>query len=71
MYRLNTVVLHLPPLRERPEDVAPLAAHFLARYAARYGKRAAAFEPAALSALPRTAGPATCASSRTASSARC
>jgi DNA-binding NtrC family response regulator len=51
LYRLNTVVLHLPPLRERPEDVAPLAAHFLARYAARYGKRAAAFDTAAVSAL--------------------
>jgi DNA-binding NtrC family response regulator len=51
LYRLNTVVLHLPPLRERPEDIAPLAAHFLARYAARYGKRAARFDPAALSAL--------------------
>lgn len=50
-YRLNTVVLHLPPLRERPEDVAPLAAHFLVRYATRYGKRVAAFDPAALSAL--------------------
>jgi DNA-binding NtrC family response regulator len=51
LYRLNTVVLHLPPLRERPEDVGPLAAHFLARYAARYGKRAAAFDRAAMSAL--------------------
>ncbi|MGH9330833.1 MAG: sigma-54-dependent transcriptional regulator [Vicinamibacterales bacterium] len=51
LYRLNTVVLHLPPLRERPEDVAPLAAHFLVRYAARYGKRVASFEPAALSTL--------------------
>jgi DNA-binding NtrC family response regulator len=51
LYRLNTVVLHLPPLRERPEDVAPLAAHFLARYTARYGKRLAGFEPAALAAM--------------------
>jgi len=51
LYRLNTVVLHLPPLRERPEDVAPLAAHFLARYAARYGKRATTFDRAALLAL--------------------
>jgi DNA-binding NtrC family response regulator len=30
LYRLNTVVIHLPPLRERPEDIEPLARHFLA-----------------------------------------
>jgi DNA-binding NtrC family response regulator len=39
LYRLNTVEIHLPPLRERPDDLAPLAAHFLARHASRYGKR--------------------------------
>jgi DNA-binding NtrC family response regulator len=37
-YRLNTVEIPLSPLRERKEDVEPLAAHFLARYAARYQK---------------------------------
>ena len=57
LYRLNTVVLHLPPLRERPEDVAPLAAHFLARYTARYGKRLAGFAPAALAAMRAHAWP--------------
>jgi DNA-binding NtrC family response regulator len=51
LYRLNTVVLHLQPLRERAEDIRPLAAHFLARYAARYGKRVSDFENAAVSAL--------------------
>ena len=38
LYRLNTVVIQLPPLRERREDIEPLAAHFLAHYAARYRK---------------------------------
>jgi DNA-binding NtrC family response regulator len=57
LYRLNTVVLHLPPLRERPEDIRPLAAHFLARYASRYGKRVADFDPAAMSVLEAHAWP--------------
>jgi DNA-binding NtrC family response regulator len=43
LYRLNTVVIHLPPLRNRPEDIEPLAAHFLAHYAARYRKRLTGF----------------------------
>ncbi|HEX4065012.1 MAG TPA: sigma-54 dependent transcriptional regulator [Acidobacteriaceae bacterium] len=38
LFRLNTVEIHLPPLRERREDIPPLAAHFLARYAQRYRK---------------------------------
>ena len=72
LYRLNTVVIHLPPLRERREDIEPLAAHFLAHYAARYRKPLAGFDDAApRRRWPRTAGPATCASWRTASSGRC
>jgi DNA-binding NtrC family response regulator len=51
LYRLNTVVIHLPPLRDRPEDIEPLAVHFLAYYAARYRKPLAGFEPAATAAL--------------------
>jgi DNA-binding NtrC family response regulator len=51
LYRLNTVVIDLPPLRDRPEDIEPLAAHFLAHYAARYRKPLAGFEPAATAAL--------------------
>src|SRR3954471_15130269 len=51
LYRLNTVVIHLPPLRDRREDIAPLAAHFLGHYSARYRKRVEVFTPAAIDAL--------------------
>ena len=37
-YRLSVIHLHLPPLRERPEDILPIAAHFLKRYTAEHGK---------------------------------
>src|ERR1700710_2904758 len=38
LFRLNTVEIHLPPLRERREDIPALAAHFLREYALRYRK---------------------------------
>jgi transcriptional regulator with PAS, ATPase and Fis domain len=41
------VVIHLPPLRERREDIEPLAAHFLAHYAGRYRKPLAGFDETA------------------------
>jgi two-component system response regulator AtoC len=37
-YRLNVITLRLPALRERKEDICPLARHFLRRYAGKYGK---------------------------------
>ncbi len=37
LYRLKVVALHIPSLRERPEDVPVLAAHFLDEYASRFG----------------------------------
>jgi DNA-binding NtrC family response regulator len=51
LYRLNTVVIHLPPLRERPEDLEPLSNHFLAYYATRYRKPITGFDDAARKAL--------------------
>lgn len=37
-YRINTIALHLPPLRERTQDIEPLAQMFLRRYASAYGR---------------------------------
>jgi DNA-binding NtrC family response regulator len=48
LFRLNTVEISLPPLRERREDIPALAGHFLARYAARYRRPVQGLEPAAL-----------------------
>jgi two-component system response regulator HydG len=36
-YRLNVVTVHVPPLRDRPEDILPLAEHFAHRFGERYG----------------------------------
>src|SRR5277367_1736862 len=48
LFRLNTVEINLPPLRERREDIPALAAHFLSRYAARYRRPIQGLEPSAL-----------------------
>jgi len=57
LFRLNTIEVHLPPLRERREDIARLAAHFLGVHAQRYRKPISAFEPAALTLLHEHAWP--------------
>jgi DNA-binding NtrC family response regulator len=51
LFRLNTIEIQLPPLRDRREDVPLLAAHFLRRYAARYRKPLEHFHPDAMRAL--------------------
>lgn len=38
LYRINTVEIQLPPLRERPEDIEPIARHFLKMYGKKYRK---------------------------------
>jgi DNA-binding NtrC family response regulator len=50
-YRLQTVELTIPPLRERRDDILPLAAHFLERHAARYRKAVPALSDEARRAL--------------------
>jgi DNA-binding NtrC family response regulator len=57
LFRLNTVEIHLPPLRERREDVTVLAMHFLGRYARRYDRRLRGFDAAATAALLAHAWP--------------
>jgi DNA-binding NtrC family response regulator len=51
LYRLNTVEIHLPPLRDRREDIPALAAHFLREQSARYHRPVAELTPAAMRAL--------------------
>jgi DNA-binding NtrC family response regulator len=53
LFRLNTIEVALPPLRERREDIVPLAAHFLRQHAERYRKKLTGFEPPAHEALTR------------------
>jgi DNA-binding NtrC family response regulator len=53
LFRLNTIEIALPPLRERREDIAPLAGHFLRQHAERYRKNISGFEPPAQEALMR------------------
>jgi DNA-binding NtrC family response regulator len=51
LFRLNTIEVRLPPLRERREDVPRLARHFLSTHARRYRKNLTGFAPAAMEAL--------------------
>jgi len=51
LFRINTVEIHLPALRDRREDIPLLAAHFLNRNRARYRKQVAGFSPAAMMQL--------------------
>jgi len=57
LFRLNTVEIRLPPLRERRADVPLLAAYFLRRYASRYRKAAKEFAPDAMELLLRHSWP--------------
>ncbi len=51
LFRLNTIEIRIPPLRERREDIPLLAAHFLRQHAQRYRKRVPGFEGPAMRSL--------------------
>ncbi|HNC23204.1 MAG TPA: sigma-54 dependent transcriptional regulator, partial [Opitutaceae bacterium] len=51
LFRLNTIHLHLPPLRERREDIELLAQHFLKGHVERYRKAITGFDDAAIQAM--------------------
>ena len=50
-YRVSVIPIHVAPLRERKDDIEPLARHFLKKYSLEMGKPLKDFEPGALSAL--------------------
>lgn len=57
LFRLNTVEIHIPPLRERREDIRPLTGHFLRHYSDRYRRATRTLTPEALEALERYSWP--------------
>lgn len=57
LYRLNTVTIHLPPLRERPEEIPMLAEFFLARYGDKNEVPVTSFSSATMRALTKYSWP--------------
>ena len=57
LFRINTVEIHLPALRDRREDIPLLAQHFLGRNRSRYRKQIAGFSPAAMQQMMQYAWP--------------
>ena len=57
LFRLNTVEMHVPALRQRREDIPALAVHFLSRYASRYRRPVQGFEASALQLLMQYSWP--------------
>jgi len=53
LYRLKVITIHIPPLRERPDDIRPLAEHFIARTCKENGKHFESVDPDFYSALEK------------------
>ena len=56
-YRLKGMMFHIPPLRERPEDIAPLVEAFISEFSAEYGKNVTGISLAALTHLMQAVWP--------------
>jgi NtrC-family two-component system response regulator AlgB len=56
-FRLNVITLTIPPLRERPQDIVPLAKHYLRFFERRQGRRQLTFSPRCEAALMRYSWP--------------
>jgi DNA-binding NtrC family response regulator len=57
LFRLNTIVIRVPPLRERRDDIAGLLRHYLSHYEAQYGKPARVLSPSAQELLEQYSWP--------------
>ncbi len=57
LFRLNTVEINVPPLRERQQDIAPIAEHYIALYKKKYHKPDVTISPEALTALTKEQWP--------------
>jgi len=57
LFRLNTISIHLPPLRERREDIPLLAQHFFKQHVERYRKAVTGFDAGAVEAMQNHAWP--------------
>ncbi|HLI35160.1 MAG TPA: sigma-54 dependent transcriptional regulator [Terriglobia bacterium] len=56
-YRISVIPIHVPPLRERKEDIEPLALHFLHKFARQMGKPVNGFDPLAMERLKEYSWP--------------
>jgi len=57
LYRINTIELHIPPLRQRPDDIGPLAEHFLRIYRKQYNRPVGQISPDLIRHLKQYAWP--------------